>query len=52
MRARIAREMHDVVAHHLSLIAVRCETAPHRWRGCPSRPAPSSRRWPAPPAPR
>jgi signal transduction histidine kinase len=29
-RARIAREMHDVVAHHLSLIAVRCETAPYR----------------------
>ncbi|NEK57358.1 two-component sensor histidine kinase [Geodermatophilus sabuli] len=29
-RARIAREMHDVVAHHLSLVAVRCETAPYR----------------------
>jgi signal transduction histidine kinase len=29
-RARIAREMHDVVAHHLSLIAVRSETAPYR----------------------
>ncbi|MEU2351165.1 histidine kinase [Modestobacter sp. NPDC049651] len=29
-RARIAREMHDVVAHHMSLIAVRCETAPYR----------------------
>ncbi|MGY1811945.1 sensor histidine kinase [Blastococcus sp. SYSU D00820] len=29
-RARIAREMHDVVAHHLSMIAVRCETAPYR----------------------
>jgi signal transduction histidine kinase len=29
-RARIAREMHDVVAHHLSLIAVRAEAAPYR----------------------
>ncbi|MGY1809617.1 sensor histidine kinase [Blastococcus sp. SYSU D00669] len=29
-RARIAREMHDVLAHELSLIAVRCETAPYR----------------------
>jgi signal transduction histidine kinase len=29
-RAKIARELHDVVAHHLSLIAVRAETAPYR----------------------
>lgn len=29
-RARIAREMHDVVAHHMSMIAVRAETAPFR----------------------
>ncbi|MEU8611351.1 histidine kinase, partial [Actinoplanes sp. NPDC048791] len=29
-RARIAREMHDVVAHHMSLIALRAETAPYR----------------------
>jgi signal transduction histidine kinase len=29
-RARIAREMHDVVAHHLSMIAVQAETAPYR----------------------
>lgn len=29
-RARIARELHDVVAHHLSMIAVRSETAPYR----------------------
>lgn len=28
--ARIAREMHDVIAHHMSMIAVRCETAPYR----------------------
>jgi signal transduction histidine kinase len=32
-RARIARELHDVVAHHLSLIAVRAETAPFRLAG-------------------
>ncbi|TWF74731.1 signal transduction histidine kinase [Pseudonocardia hierapolitana] len=29
-RTRIARELHDVVAHHLSAIAVRAESAPHR----------------------
>ncbi|WP_157434364.1 MULTISPECIES: sensor histidine kinase [Actinoalloteichus] len=29
-RNRIAREMHDVVAHHMSMIAVRSETAPYR----------------------
>jgi signal transduction histidine kinase len=29
-RTRIAREMHDVVAHHLSAIAVRAESAPKR----------------------
>lgn len=29
-RTRIAREMHDVIAHHMSMIAVRCETAPYR----------------------
>ncbi len=34
-RARIARELHDVVAHHLSLIAVQAETAPYRLRGLP-----------------
>lgn len=27
-RARLARDLHDVVAHHVSLIAVRAETAP------------------------
>ncbi|MCR3752843.1 sensor histidine kinase [Lentzea californiensis] len=32
-RARIAREMHDVVAHHMSLVVVRCETAPYRLKG-------------------
>jgi signal transduction histidine kinase len=34
-RARIAREMHDVVAHHMSMIAVRAETAPYRVAGLP-----------------
>jgi signal transduction histidine kinase len=34
-RTRIARELHDVVAHHLSLIAVRAETAPYRLPGLP-----------------
>jgi len=29
-RARIAREMHDVVAHHMSMIAVQAETARYR----------------------
>ncbi|MCY1137072.1 histidine kinase [Actinoplanes sp. Pm04-4] len=34
-RVRIAREMHDVVAHHMSMIAVRAETAPYRLSGEP-----------------
>jgi signal transduction histidine kinase len=34
-RARIAREMHDVVAHHMSMIAVQAETAPYRVPGLP-----------------
>lgn len=34
-RARIARELHDVIAHHMSLIAVRAETAPYRLTGLP-----------------
>ncbi|ADG73561.1 integral membrane sensor signal transduction histidine kinase [Cellulomonas flavigena DSM 20109] len=28
-RARLARELHDVVAHHVSLVAVRAESAPY-----------------------
>lgn len=35
-RTRIARELHDVVAHHMSLIAVRAETAPYRLAGLPA----------------
>ncbi|QOR70621.1 hypothetical protein IM660_18895 [Ruania alkalisoli] len=29
-RARIARDLHDVIAHHMSLVAVRAETARYR----------------------
>ena len=34
-RTRIARELHDVVAHHMSLIAVRAESAPYRLSDLP-----------------
>jgi signal transduction histidine kinase len=34
-RTRIVRELHDVVAHHMSLIAVRAETAPYRLSDLP-----------------
>jgi hypothetical protein len=34
-RARIARELHDVVAHHLSVIAIQAEATP---TGCRTRP--------------
>ncbi|MFD0788012.1 sensor histidine kinase, partial [Micromonospora azadirachtae] len=34
-RTRIAREMHDVVAHHMSMIAVQAETAPYRLDAVP-----------------
>ncbi|OJX93376.1 MAG: hypothetical protein BGO96_10420 [Micrococcales bacterium 73-15] len=32
-RARLARDLHDVVAHHLSLVAVRAESAPYAYPG-------------------
>lgn len=32
-RARIARDLHDVVAHHMSLIVVQSQTAPYRVAG-------------------
>ncbi len=34
-RTRIARELHDVVAHHMSLIAVQAETVPYRLSNLP-----------------
>jgi signal transduction histidine kinase len=34
-RASIARELHDVVAHHVSMIAVRAATAPYAISGLP-----------------
>lgn len=35
-RARIARELHDVVAHHMSVIAVQAASAPYRLTGVPA----------------
>ena len=35
-RLRIARELHDVVAHHMSMLAVRAETAPYRLTDVPA----------------
>ncbi|MEV8376540.1 histidine kinase [Kribbella sp. NPDC056861] len=35
-RARIARELHDVVAHHLSVVVVRADSAPHRLVALPA----------------
>jgi signal transduction histidine kinase len=34
-RARIARDLHDIVAHHLSLMAIQAGSAPYRLAGLP-----------------
>ncbi|MFJ9414293.1 sensor histidine kinase [Streptomyces sp. NPDC101227] len=35
-RTRIARELHDVVAHHMSVITVQADSAPYRISGIPT----------------
>ncbi|MGV9311337.1 sensor histidine kinase [Streptomyces sp. NPDC003691] len=38
-RTRIARELHDVVAHHMSVITVQADSAPYRIEGLPEQAA-------------
>ena len=35
-RTRIARDLHDIVAHHMSLVVVQAETAPYRLPDVPA----------------
>ncbi|WDT91492.1 sensor histidine kinase [Streptomyces sp. SCSIO-PteL053] len=42
-RTRIARELHDVVAHHMSVITVQADSAPYRISGLPEPRGRSSR---------
>ena len=43
-RTRIARDLHDVVAHHMSMVVVSAQTAPYRHDGVPPLPGRPVRR--------